>query len=331
VARFFKESVEDFRSVVDLLHSGELVALPTETVYGLAGDALRSNVVRKIFEVKMRPFIDPLIVHIANYGQVEEIAEPPRELDLLAESFWPGPLTVVLPKKAKVPDLVTAGLPSVGIRMPSHSYIRKVLQQSGLFLAAPSANPFGYLSPTRAVHVSNSLGPKVPHIVDGGNCKHGIESTILGLQNPNEPVLLRPGPIAREKLETVLGRQVNIPCKGFDKEGEVNQIAPGNLKKHYSPVTPMDLFPNGSSAPKIFTKDKAPTALVFYQRKKETPANEHCFWLTEDGDPEVAAPKLFALLRNLDGRNYDRIYVEMAPSEGLGATINDRLLRAAAK
>ena len=331
MARFYKESGEDLKSVVGFLLSGELVALPTETVYGLAGDALRPNVVRKIFEVKMRPFIDPLIVHIANYGQVGEIAEPSRKLELLAESFWPGPLTVVLTKKDKVPDLVTAGLPSVAVRMPSHSSIREVLQQSGLFLAAPSANPFGYLSPTRAAHVRDSLGAKAPYIVDGGNCKHGIESTILGLQNPHEPVLLRPRPISREKLEAVLGLKVNVPCKGFEEDDGVNQIAPGNLKKHYSPHTPIDLFPNGSCLSKILTDSKVPAALVLYQRKKENPANEHYFWLTEDGDPEVAAQNLFALLRNLDGGNYGRLLVEMAPSDGLGASINDRLRRAAAK
>jgi len=331
MARFYKESDGDLRSVVDLLHSGELVALPTETVYGLAGDALRPKVVRKIFEVKMRPFIDPLIVHIANYRQVGEIAEPPRELELLAESFWPGPLTVVLSKKAKVPDLVTAGLPSVAVRMPSHSCIREVLRQSGLFLAAPSANPFGYLSPTSAVHVRDSLGDKAPYVVDGGNCKHGIESTILGMQNPHEPVLLRPGPICREKLEAVLGRQINIPSGDLEAQGDVNQIAPGNLKKHYSPHTPVDLFHHGSCVSKNFAGSEVPTALVLYQRKNENPANEHCFWLTEDGNPEVAAQKLFALLRNLDGGNYGRLLVEMAPSDGLGATINDRLRRAAAK
>jgi L-threonylcarbamoyladenylate synthase len=331
MTRFYKESGGDLGFVVDLLHAGELVALPTETVYGLAGDALRPEVVRKIFEVKMRPFIDPLIVHIANYGQVGEIAEPPRELELLAESFWPGPLTVVLSKKAKVPDLVTAGLPSVAVRMPSHSCIREVLRQSGLFLAAPSANPFGYLSPTSAVHVRDSLGAKVPYVVDGGNCAHGIESTILGMQNPHEPVLLRSGPIGPEKLEAVLGRQVNIPSKDLEGQDDVTQIAPGNLKKHYSPHTLLDLFPHGSCISKIFAVCEVPTALVLYQRKNETPASEHCFWLTEDGDPAAAAKNLFALLRKLDGGNYGRLLVEMAPTDGLGVTINDRLRRAAAK
>ena len=171
----------DLDYVAELLLSGQLVALPTETVYGLAGDALREDVVRQIFDVKMRPFIDPLIVHIAELRQGKILAEISTEVELLAGKYWPGPLTMVLRKRPVVPDLVTAGLPTVAIRMPAHQAMRQVLQKSGLCLAAPSANPFGYVSPTRAQHVIDSLSGRVAHVVDGGDCQHGIESTVICL------------------------------------------------------------------------------------------------------------------------------------------------------
>ena len=189
MTRLYGTGGGDLDRVAAWLRGGELVALPTETVYGLAGDALREEAVRQIFEVKMRPLIDPLIVHVAEMAQVEALAEAPPELELLAAAFWPGPLTVVLPKRPVVLDLVTAGLSTVAVRMPAHPVMREVLKKSGLCLAAPSANPFGYVSPTRAEHVADSLAGRVAHVVDGGGCEHGIESTVLGLQDPQRPVM----------------------------------------------------------------------------------------------------------------------------------------------
>ena len=328
MTRFYTTEGEDLESVADLLRHGELVALPTETVYGLAGDALREEVVRKIFEVKVRPFINPLIVHVAGLEQVAEIAEAPLELEDLAVQFWPGPLTVVLPKKAVVPDLVTAGLPSVAVRMPAHPFMREVLRRSRLFLAAPSANPFGYLSPTCAAHVLESFGEKIVHIVDGGQCAHGIESTVLGLQDPQNPVLLRPGPIGRRQMEAVLGRPIRKMAGHPEAQA---QQSPGNLKKHYSPHTPVELLPHGVK--EISQSDELPTACVFYSKGDTSvtmPSFVDAFWLTEDGDSETAARNLFTLLRKLDGgQRYARILVEEAPDAGLGNVVNDRLRRAA--
>ncbi len=329
MTRLYGAGGGDLDCVAALLRDGELVALPTETVYGLAGDALRPEVVRRIFEVKMRPFIDPLIVHVADLGQVEELAEVPPELEALAAGHWPGPLTVVLPKRPVVPDLVTAGLPTVAVRMPAHPVMREVLQKSGLCLAAPSANPFGYVSPTRAGHVADSLEGRVAHVVDGGVCQHGIESTVLGLQDPGRPVLLRPGPVSREALESSLGREVRSGAAHLDGQA---QESPGLLKKHYSPGVDVELLPQGFSdwPPEL----GAGQACVLFCRRDmgEAPRGLDLFWLTEDGSPSAAAHNLFALLRKLDGlEGCSKVWVEEAPAGGLGDAINDRLQRAAAQ
>ncbi|MDR1817841.1 MAG: threonylcarbamoyl-AMP synthase [Puniceicoccales bacterium] len=202
-----------------LLKAGEIVALPTETVYGLAADALNADAVRRIFDAKGRPLLDPLIVHLADAARLGEIAEPSPAALALAERFWPGPLTLVLRRKPVVPDIVTAGLPTVAVRCPAHPLMRRVLEQSGLFLAAPSANPFGYVSPTTAAHVRDSLGERCPWILDGGPCEHGVESTIVLLENGGtggggdgsgtgtggvRARLLRPGPVPWEEIAAVL-------------------------------------------------------------------------------------------------------------------------------
>ncbi len=329
MARFLKAGEQDLDIVVSLLCAGELVALPTETVYGLAGNALREESVRRVFEVKSRPFIDPLIVHLADYEQVEEIACVPAVLEQLAESFWPGPLTVVLKKKEIVPDLVTAGLSSVAIRMPAHSFIRRVLQRSKLFLAAPSANPFGYLSPTCAEHVRDSLGGQIEHIVNGGECVHGIESTVLDLQDPRNPVLLRPGPVDQQRLEAVLGRLVQGRATKLCASMSEAVPSPGLLKQHYSPRTPMHLLPSGIMDLPEYAK--GPVAMIQFKRQSDRviPSNMQSFCLTEDGDLCVAARNLFALMRRLDGDGYALLLVEEAPPGGLGDAINDRLRRGA--
>ena len=329
MTRLYGSSREDLDCVAQRLCAGDLVALPTETVYGLAGDALREAVVRKIFEVKMRPFIDPLIVHVADLGQLETIAETSPEMERLSTAFWPGPLTVVLPKRPIVPDLVTAGLPTVAVRMPAHPVMRTVLQQSGLCLAAPSANPFGYVSPTRAEHVTDSLSGRVEHVVDGGECQHGIESTVVGLQDPSRPSLLRPGPISREQLEACLGREVGSAPAHLDTQA---QTAPGLLKKHYSPRVEVELLPHGFVAwPQEACSGQA---CVLFRRRKagDVPSGADLFWLTEDGRPSTAAHNLFALLRRLDGlEGCGKVWIEEAPAGGLGDAINDRLRRAAAR
>lgn len=316
-----------------LLRAGELVAVPTETVYGLAANAFCETAVRNIFSAKGRPFIDPLIVHVHSADQVAELADVSHPFfKKLADAFWPGPLTLVLPKKDSVPAIVTAGEPTVAVRMPAHPLMRKILRAAGVPLAAPSANPFGYVSPTTAQHVQDSLGGKIPTIVDGGACACGVESTIVFVAD--EPRLLRPGVITRENLEVVLGVPV-APAKGHleklaDDAAAGAQLAPGMLKKHYSPRVPVKLFAHGAF-PQI---ERAGCAVVFQARKNpetlaEFPAGTQCFWLSEDGDAAEVARTVFALLRHLDGENFSSVFIEKAPDCGIGVAVNDRLSRAA--
>lgn len=348
---FFQNSSEDIHRVCALLREGFVVALPTETVYGLAADAANAEAVRQIFTIKGRPLIDPLIVHLfkaedaaqfvdidalrAAWAAVPGAGSALEVVGKLAKAFWPGPLTLILPKLPSVSDLVTAGRPSVAIRVPMHPLMRAVLKESGLALAAPSANPFGYISPTTAEHVRESLGEKVPYILDGGPCERGVESTILDLTHPAEGLrLLRQGPISREQIEKVLERPVScvdVANKAEDSEGE---IAPGSLLRHYSPRKPLFLYEKGVM-PTL--KQLKPGEVRVYLRRtaaaaKAAASNENTFWLTEDGSLATAARSLFALLRQLDDSiAVNAIHWELPPAEGIGAAIRDRLTRAAAR
>lgn len=318
--------------IVDALRAGNLVALPTETVYGLAANALDPLAVKKIFEVKGRPYIDPLIVHAYDLAQVEELAFLPDIAYKLAGKFWPGPLTLVLPKKSIVPDIVTAGLPSVGIRIPKHPIFREFLAASKLPLAAPSANPFGYLSPTEAKHVQKTLGNKVQYIIDGGPCPIGFESTILNLIDPDKPEILRPGPISAEDLEYVFGFKPNYSSTSAH---EGAQVSPGLLKSHYSPRTPLKLFDPGDF-PCHLDDSQAKHAIIFVKRpqmSQESHETEYLkiFWLSENGDLNEVGKNLFSLLERLDDQGFKCVYVERPENKGIGIAINDRLKRAAHK
>ncbi|MDR2429366.1 MAG: threonylcarbamoyl-AMP synthase [Puniceicoccales bacterium] len=333
---FFRDTTTDLIRVAALLRAGELVALPTETVYGLAANALDETAVRRIFTVKGRPLIDPLIVHVPTLEAVAQIATPPPRLRRLATQFWPGPLTVVLRKKRIIPDLVTAGTPTVAIRIPRHPLMQKVLSLTGLFLAAPSANPFGYISPTRPGHVRDSLGEKTPWILDGGECAHGIESTILDLTNPATPRLLRTGPVTRDALESALNQPVAPPPKtppgqGGHPEQPTAQPAPGMLTRHYSPRTPIVLRNHGAAIPVSPPSPLQRRAIVWLQRPDKPSTDGLDFWLSETGSPEEIGRNIFALLRQLDSGQFDVMHVELTNGTGLGAAINDRLTRAAAK
>ncbi len=329
---FYTATLQDIQRVAQLLASGEVVAIPTETVYGLAADALNPTAVRRIFEIKGRPLIDPLIVHVGSWTQLEKLALPVTGLARLAEKFWPGPLTVVLPKHAIVPDLVTAGGGTVAIRMPRHPVMRAVLKACGKPLAAPSANPFGYISPTRAEHVRESLGERAPHILDGGPCDVGVESTIVDLTKPGRAELLRPGPVTPEALEEALGMPVTSPVREQTPADNEAQRAPGMLTRHYSPRTPLVLFPRGARPPAAL-KDCHKAACIFQARPAEAVAapNIEAFWFSEDGSPDNAARNVFHLLRTLDEQFYELVAAELAENAGLGLAINDRLRRAAAK
>lgn len=311
------------------LRAGRLVGLPTETVYGMAGDALNTAALAAIFEIKRRPYFDPLIVHIAAPGDLDALCrEVPGDARRLMEAFWPGPLTLVLPKAARVPDLATAGLDTVAVRMPAHPVARALLQAAGIPLAAPSANPFGGLSPTTAAHVADAFAcddtGHLDCILDGGPCAVGVESTVVGWDH-GQPVLLRAGGVSRDALEDVLGTSLGRPAlTEGSPHGPV--ASPGALPWHYAPRTPLGLA--GTSAPPSgadlrglvwFGPDPAPAG---YARVEN---------LSERGDVREAAANLFAALHRLDAAGLDRIDARLVPETGLGAAVNERLRKAAAK
>lgn len=316
-------SPEGLARAAELLRAGEIVAVPTETVYGLAADALNPAALAKVFAAKGRPLIDPLIVHVADAADLARVAEPDPRLARLS-GFWPGPLTVVLRRQPVVPDLVTAGRDTVAVRVPAHPAFRALLRSVGP-LAAPSANPFGYVSPTLASHVRDSLGERCPWVVDGGPCAHGVESTILDLSDPARARLLRPGPIARESLEAALGGPVEVVARAA--AADEAQLAPGMLERHYSPRTPIRLFARGAE-PVI---PPGRVALLLQSRRAASPAGAEVFLLSESGDPTEAARALFALLRQLDRLGFEVIVAELAEESGVGVALNDRLRRAAAR
>lgn len=341
-ARVYRGTARNVARLARVLREGGIVAVPTETVYGLAGDALNAAACRKIFKAKGRPANDPLIVHIHALAQLDELAERNEAVEKVAAAFWPGPLTVVLPKKAAVPDLVTSGRPSVAVRMPRHRLFLELLKKCGRPLAAPSANPFGYISPTTARHVSDSLGEKIGYILDGGDAEIGLESTILDLRDAKRPVVLRPGAISAAEIAKVLGRRVGSKTKA--KAGGyslalvatgVGEVAPGMLSKHYSPRTPIALHRKLSAA--VVKALPADEAAVFLFKPvgadaRETVKAKNVFWLSERGDLKKAARGLFGMLRALDDGRWKRIHAELAPgADGFAAAINDRLTRAAAK
>ena len=326
-ARLFRGTPSNLKLLAKVLRQGGLVGVPTETVYGLAADALDAEACARIYRAKGRPPTDPLIVHVLSRQEAEKIAYLNPAARRLADAFWPGPLTLVLEKCAEVPDIVTAGLGSVAVRVPAHGLFRRLLRVTGRPLAAPSANPFGYVSPTTAEHVRAGLGERIGHILDGGACSVGLESTIIDVRDPDRPRLLRPGAIAREQVETALGRKVGSGrTAGSARKA---QRAPGMLKRHYSPRTPVTLHE------RLSTKDvKAGgkrDAWVFAARPKGV-TGDNIFWLDPRGDLRGAARRLFALLRRLDAAGHSRIHLEKIPGRaGLAEALNDRLARAAAR
>jgi len=318
---------QDINAGADLIRSGELVAFATETVYGLGANALDSGAVAKIFEVKQRPHFDPLIVHISNLNQLDQLTLGlSKQAEKLAEQFWPGPLTLVVPKTGIVPDLVTSGLGSVAIRIPAHPIARQLLQAAKLPIAAPSANKFGCLSPTLAQHVEEQLGSEIKLILDGGPCTVGVESTVIQCTG-DIPVLLRPGGISLEEIESCIGQ---VRLAEIEDHAEVNSPAsPGMLPRHYAPRTRLVIVNKLDELPV-----KCVNGLLSLYPLEQTFLKDCQFSaqeiLSPAGDLRVAAGKLFTALRNLDAAGVDNIIALRMPEKGLGRTINNRLERAAA-
>jgi L-threonylcarbamoyladenylate synthase len=314
----------DRDAAVELLRKGELVALPTETVYGLAAGALNSIAVAKIFEAKERPRFDPVIVHLPNREWLERIVDVPAKdgglIGELADSFWPGPFTMVLPKRKVVPEIVTAGLDTVAVRLSAHSVFAEIVGELDQPLAAPSANRFGRVSPTTAQHVLDELDGRIPLIVDAGPTEHGIESTIVAVRDGRIEVLRR-GPITHERLSGVAD---TVSAALTDKIS-----APGQLPKHYAPRTQLCLLDD----PESFSPERNQrVGLLAWNPRKTGDRRSLKFAavrnLSDHGDVREAAANLFRYLRELDALGLDLIVAERVPSRGLGAAIMDRLERA---
>jgi L-threonylcarbamoyladenylate synthase len=301
-----------------VLRRGGLVAFPTETVYGLGADAFNPRAVARVFEVKARPSFDPLIVHLADAAELPRVSptDDPR-VPALAARFWPGPLTLVLPRRPEVPDLVTSGLDTVGVRVPAHPAALALIAAAGTPVAAPSANPFGYVSPTTAAHVAELLGRAVDLVLDGGPCRVGVESTILSLAG--EPVILRPGGVPREALEEALGLRLEV---GGPAE---RPLAPGQLAKHYATRTLLRILPGRAGR----APEGAGRVGLLAWRAAGAEGYAATEVLAPDGSPETAAANLFAALRRLDASGLHLILAEPCDETGLGHAIMDRLRRAA--
>ncbi len=305
---------------VSLLAAGQIVALPTETVYGLAGDALNADAVARIFEAKERPFFNPLIVHLPSLDWLDRLTTSADDslVRTLIERFWPGPLTLVMPRREIVPDLVTSGLPTVALRMSAHPVFRSVLSEFGKPVAAPSANRFGRISPTAAAHVLAELDGRIPLILDGGPCSLGLESTVIA---PREGALqlLRAGPVTTEDLALI------APILASSAAIQ----SPGQLPSHYAPGTPLELLGHAAEADTWQGSGRA--GLLSWSRTilpRQFVAMEV---LTPRNDPREAAARLFAAMRRLDALGLDVIIAEPPPPSGLGAAILDRLRKAAFK
>jgi L-threonylcarbamoyladenylate synthase len=314
----------DIEKAKQFLINDELIAIPTETVYGLAANALHPEAVIKIFEVKNRPSFNPLIVHFASWEiALQYVEDVPAKAHLLAEKFTPGPLTFLLKKKDNIPDLVTAGSERVAIRIPNHALALALLQSLHFPLAAPSANPFGYISPTTAAHVLENLSGKIPYILDGGAAMVGLESTIIGFDENENVLLYRSGGISVEEIEKIIEQKV-IPAPSLLQK---NPETSGQLKSHYAPHTPLYI---GDIDELKHTFKGQKIATISFTKYIDGIESNYQFVLSPTGNLQEAASNLFAALRKIDQLNADIILTEPFPNEGIGRAINDRLNRAKA-
>lgn len=310
----------DTALAADILRRGGLVAIPTETVYGLAANALDAEAVIGIYEAKGRPRFNPLILHIPSIRRCEDlVTEMPTACRILAERFSPGPLTYLLPRKDLVPDLVTAGHSRVALRIPSHPVALELLEEVGFPLAAPSANPSGYVSPVTAGHVMDGLGGRIPYILDGGPCRVGLESTIVGFED-DRIVLYRHGAVSVEDMRNATGLEV------VDADRRSGAHAPGMLKSHYAPHAPLLL---GDIRRLLEMQSGKRVAVISFSR--QVPVDGPVAWshvLSPASDLHEAARNLFRVLREVDAENPDVVLAEPVPDTGIGRAVNDRLERA---
>lgn len=311
---------KDLDLAKNLLENDEVVAIPTETVYGLAGNIFSEKAIKKIFETKQRPFFNPLIVHVHSIDSLAEVCkEIPLKAKLLANMFWPGPLTLVLKKRNSISDLVTGGKDTVAVRIPNHPLTLDLLSKLDFPLAAPSANPFGSISPTTAEHVANYFSNTLPLVLDGGNCENGIESTIIGFEN-EEPILYRLGAISREEIESVVGPIL------IKNKNENAPEAPGMLTRHYAPLTKTILVNDVKKE-----IEKYPTkriGLLLFNNVTIDKEDVVVEILSKKGSFKEATANLYAAMHRLDTQNLDLIIAQKFPEIDLGNTINDRLERA---
>jgi len=312
---------KDIQKAITILTNEDLVAIPTETVYGLAGNIFSEKAVKKIFSTKKRPHFNPLIVHIPSIDSLKKVVSYiPVKAQILAETFWPGSLTLVLKKNPTIPDLITAGKDTVAVRVPNHPLTLELLQQLPFPLAAPSANPFNSISPTKPEHVAHYFENEIELILDGGPCKNGIESTIIGFEN-DEPILYRLGAISIENIEKVIGKVL------IKNNKEENPEAPGMLLKHYAPKTLTVLTMDVEKEIKKFEGKKM--GVLSFKSSFKTEEIFHEIILSTSGNLEEAATNLYDALHELDALQLDIIIAEKLPEIGLGVSVNDRLQRAA--
>lgn len=327
--KFFKEN-SDLKEAAKIIRSGGLVAMPTETVYGLAADALNGVAVKKIFEVKGRPCDNPLIVHISDFSEIYSlVSSVPGEAEKLAKSFWPGPLTIILPKSDKVPGEVTAGLNTVAVRMPSHKIARDFICLCKTPIAAPSANLSGKPSPTTFEHVVHDLDGRVDGIIDGGPCEFGVESTVITIAT-NPPKLLRPGGVTLEQLRSVLG-EVDMDKAVLNKLQEKSIVSsPGMKYKHYAPSVRVVMVNGSSEAFVRYINDKHDNdiiALCFDEEVSMINAKTLSYGSIQNQKQQ--ASKLFDVLREVDGYNVKCVYAHAPSPSGIGLATYNRLIRAA--
>jgi len=351
---YLRVTEESLKKGAEILKSGGLVAFPTETVYGLGADAFNPKAIARIFEAKNRPYFDPLIIHIASIDTLDKTAklslldeETKKRLYLLADNLWPGPLSIILPKNDKIPGIATSGLATAAIRFPDNEAAQKLIALSSGAVAAPSANPFGALSPTRAEHVKTGLGKKVDFILDGGPCKIGVESTVLDITSDRIKIL-RPGGTPREAIENLIGT-VEL-ASNVTEDTSASLSSPGQLKSHYAPKTPLTVLsreeiiklPNDANcASTQVNAENQKFAFLFFDGKsrdewlcmrsgvQELHNSFIVKVLSQSGDFLEAASRLFETLHEIDNSGFTQIYAQLAPQKGLGEAINDRLKRAA--